>query len=87
MSANIVQVSAKGQVTLPEPIRRKMGIAKGAVLSVEERGGEIVLKQVSVLPTRLYTDEEIAAWVAEDTITEDEREKLHAALEKMAREG
>ncbi len=87
MSNSIVHVSAKGQITLPEPIRRKMGIGKGAVLSIEERGGEIVLRQVSILPTRLYSDDEIAAWVAEDTLTSDERDKLHAALEKMARKG
>ena len=87
MSNNIVQVSAKGQVTLPEPIRRKMGIGKGAVLSVEERGGEIVLRQVSILPTRLYSDDEISSWVSEDILSNDERDKLHAALEKMARKG
>ena len=85
--SNIVQVSAKGQVTLPEPMRRRLGLTKGAVLSVEERGGEIVLRQVSVFPTRLYSDEEIAQWVAEDTMTDEERERLHVALEKMAQKG
>ena len=64
-----------------------MGISKGAVLSIEERGGEIILRQLSVFPTRLYTDQEIADWVAEDSLSDGDREKLHAALEKMARKG
>ncbi|MDP2807754.1 MAG: AbrB/MazE/SpoVT family DNA-binding domain-containing protein [bacterium] len=39
-------LTTKGQVVIPAAIRKQMGIAKGAHLSIEQKGGEIVLKPV-----------------------------------------
>jgi len=39
-------LTTKGQVVIPATIRKQMGIAKGAHLSIEQKGGEIVLKPV-----------------------------------------
>ena len=36
-------VSAKGQVTIPQPLRRKMGIRAGQALKVSEEAGRLVL--------------------------------------------
>ena len=39
-----VRVKRKGQVTIPQALRSKLGIQEGALLEVEEEGGAIVLR-------------------------------------------
>lgn len=36
-------VSAKGQVTIPQPLRRRLGIRAGQALEVSEEAGRLVL--------------------------------------------
>ena len=38
-----IKVSAKGQIVLPGPLRRKLGICVGDALTAEVEGGRIVL--------------------------------------------
>jgi len=42
--SELVQVRKKAQVTLPQSVRRKLGIEEGDFLDVEVRDSEIVLK-------------------------------------------
>jgi len=36
-------VSEKGQITIPQPLRRRLGIRAGQTLEVSEEGGRLVL--------------------------------------------
>ena len=46
----LVSVTKKGQVTIPEEVRRKLGIKAGAKLMVESVGSELaLLKKVEVM--------------------------------------
>ena len=36
-------VSVKGQITIPQPLRRRLGIRAGQALEVSEEGGRLVL--------------------------------------------
>jgi AbrB family looped-hinge helix DNA binding protein len=38
-------VSSKGQMVIPENVRKEMGIEKGTKLVLIERGGEIVMRK------------------------------------------
>ena len=40
-------VTTKGQIVIPAEIRRRLNIKKGTKLSIEERGGELVLKALT----------------------------------------
>lgn len=40
-------VSEKGQVTIPKPLRRSLGLAPGTVLAFEESAGRLVARRVS----------------------------------------
>ena len=40
-------VSEKGQVTIPKPLRRSLGLAPGTMLAFEERGGRLVASRVA----------------------------------------
>lgn len=79
----VVSISSKGQLTLPEAVRKKLGLAKGDMLDVEEKDGQIILKPVSVLPVRMYSDSEIAEWEKENALTDDEAKALHAGLDRL----
>ena len=73
-------VSSRGQVTLPAALRKRLGIAPGDVLLVEDRDGELVFKPAAVLEVERYTDEQIAQWDRDDTLSDDERARIEARL-------
>jgi AbrB family looped-hinge helix DNA binding protein len=54
----MVKVSAKDQIVLPGPIRRKLGICAGHALTAEIEGGRIVLtpQKKKVSRARIITD-------------------------------
>lgn len=39
-------VSEKGQVTIPKPLRVRLGLRKGQVLEVQERKGRLVMTKL-----------------------------------------
>jgi len=48
-------VSEKGQITIPKPLRLRLGLGKGQVLDVrEERGRLIIIKTTSANPFDKY---------------------------------
>ena len=79
----IVSLSSKGQLTLPEAVRKRLGLAKGDMLAVEEKDGQIILKPVSVLPVRMYSDDEIAAWEKENALTDNEARIFDAGVDRL----
>lgn len=74
-------VSNRGQITLPATLRKRLGIKGGDVMILEDRGDEIVLKPGVVVEIQSYSDEQIAQWDAEDTLTGQERARI---LERLA---
>jgi len=68
-----VLVSDRGQITLPAPLRKRLGIQPGGVIVLEERDGELVLKPAAVVEIRTYSEEDIVAWVEADVLSEEER--------------
>lgn len=75
MRINII-VSARGQITLPAAVRNRLGIEPGGVLVLEETKGEVVLRPVAMVEFETYSDEAIAHWDEEDTLTPEQRAEL-----------
>lgn len=46
------KVTQKGQVLIPAPIRKKLGITRGSKLKVEEHAGEVILKPLLKNPIK-----------------------------------
>jgi len=80
MSETVI-VSNRGQITLPAAVRKHLAIRPGDVVTVEERGGEIVLKPAVVLEIEHYSDEQIALWDQEDHLSDAERSRILARLQ------
>lgn len=56
----LVQVSPRGQLTLPAEVRVALGIEAGDTLVVSIEDGGIVMRRAVVLPAEEYDDERIA---------------------------
>ncbi|MBI5575518.1 MAG: AbrB/MazE/SpoVT family DNA-binding domain-containing protein [Deltaproteobacteria bacterium] len=68
-----VTVSAKGQITLPAKVRKRLGLAAGGVLILVERKDGIVLRPAAVMEITTFSDIDIAAWDKEDRLADAER--------------
>ena len=78
----IIQPLAKGQITIPVTMRRALGIDETTPLRIRLEGDEIVISKLidSGRPVRLYTDEEIEAFLAEDILTPADAEWVQQML-------
>ena len=75
-SKSTVVVSARGQITLPAELRRRLGIKEGGVVTLEERHGELVLRPAAVVELTMYSDEDTTRWDAEDELSDAERARI-----------
>lgn len=82
---SIVLLSEKGQVTIPQDIRRKLHISKGDALLVElAEDGSILLRPAAVLPLETYSPERLRDFEKEDEMTPGERRRLAKKLHGRA---
>ncbi len=70
-----VQVSPRGQVTLPARIRSAVGIEPGDPLTVSVEDGRIVLSPAVIVPIEHYTDEQLAEFEQAAEMTSAELKK------------
>jgi len=73
-------VSARGQITLPSFLRKRMGIKNGGVLKVSELEGRITLSPAAVVDVDIYSDEETRKLIEEDKLSKGDRKRLDAKL-------
>ncbi len=69
-------VSARGQLTLPANLRKRLGIKNGGAIILEERDNELVIKPAMVLEVEMYTDEQVLAWDEADRLDDVERQTV-----------
>jgi AbrB family looped-hinge helix DNA binding protein len=70
--SKVVRPLPKGQITIPVAIRRALGIDETSLLEVGLENGKIVISKVEIdrePAVREYSDEEIATFLEEDTIS------------------
>jgi AbrB family looped-hinge helix DNA binding protein len=78
---SIVLMSEKGQVTIPQDIRKRLHISKGDPLVVEmDPQGGIHLRVAAVFPVETYSEERLRAFQEEDRMTPAERRRVQKAL-------
>jgi bifunctional DNA-binding transcriptional regulator/antitoxin component of YhaV-PrlF toxin-antitoxin module len=78
----IVQPLAKGQITIPVSMRRALGIDETTPLRIRLEGEQIVISKLSKPhpDIRLYTDEEIERFLAEDVLAPADAEWVQQML-------
>lgn len=72
-SARIVQLPARGQITLPTDFRRKLGLKEGSLLEMRLVGDRIEIRLVpdATQMLREYTEAEIRQFLEDDKISEE----------------
>lgn len=78
---SIVLMSEKGQVTIPQDIRKRLGIAKGdpLVVDMDPQGG-IHLRVAAVFPMETYSQSRLKEFDDEDRMTATERRRVQKLL-------
>ena len=67
----IINVSSRGQIVIPEKIRKRLGIEPGSRLALIEVADEIIITKESKVLDRLKKEEEIGwAALAEQSLKE-----------------
>jgi len=70
-------MSEKGQVTIPQGIRKKLKIAKGDPLLVDmDAQGGIRLRVAAVFPVEHYSDERLKEFEKENRLTAKEKRRF-----------
>ena len=66
MTIDVVNVSSRGQIVIPEKISKRMGIKEGSKLIAIERNDELVLKKESDILKQLESSDkrEESGWLA-----------------------
>lgn len=78
---NLIKLGKKGQVSLPQGVLRQLGLAPETPLPVETtEDGAIVLRQVSVHPIEIYSDERLAEFERENELTPEQAKRYEPAL-------
>ncbi len=78
---NLIKLGKKGQVSIPQGVLRRLGLAPETPLLVETtEDGAIVLRQVSVHPIEIYSDERLAEFARENELTPEQAKRYGAVL-------
>lgn len=62
-------------MTLPKALRNVLGVVNGGTLMYSFKEGDVVLQPAATYPIRIYTDEEIAEFDAQDAALGDVMDK------------
>jgi AbrB family looped-hinge helix DNA binding protein len=83
---NLIKLGKKGQVSIPQGVLRRLGLAPETPLLVETtEDGAIVLRQVSVHPIEIYSDERLAEFARENELTPEQAKRYGAVLSDPSR--
>lgn len=74
----LVQLSPRGQLTLPAEVRKALGLRAGDAFNVRIEDGEIVLEAVEVTPVELYSEARLKEFAENAEMTEDELAQARA---------
>ncbi len=76
-----VTLGSKGQVSIPRPALRRLGLAGGELLLVETTAdGAIVLRPAAVYPIEIYSDARVGELLSEDEMPAKIAARVHKAL-------
>jgi AbrB family looped-hinge helix DNA binding protein len=75
----LVQLSPRGQLTLPASLRRSLGLRAGDAFRIRLDDGRLVLEPVEVVPIELYDDERVAEFERAASMSDEELERARSA--------
>jgi AbrB family looped-hinge helix DNA binding protein len=81
----VMQLPARGQITIPSEFRRRLGLTDGSLLQMRLVGDKIEIRSLRVADSSLrqYTESEIQQFLEDDRIDE----ATAAAVRRLLAEG
>lgn len=79
----LVKLGKKGQVTIPRPVLRSLGLTGEASLMVDTTpDGGILLRPVGVYPIEIYSEERVAEFERENAVSSALEARVRAVIEE-----
>ena len=84
---DLIKLGKKGQVSIPQGVLRSLGLVPETPLLVETTSdGAILLRQVSIHPVEIYSEQRLAEFAREDALSPDELAGAKALLDRFNRQ-
>ena len=79
-----LRVLGKGMVTLPKRWRDELGISTGDVIKAKKKGSRVIIEPPrKSAPYRVYSDQEIAAFLKDDAVSPSLARKVKKHLRTL----
>lgn len=87
MQEEWLKVLGKGMVTIPKQWRDALGIDTGDIVKAKRKGNTVIIEapQRQSVPYRVYTSEQIKAFLKEDMIPQAFAQKVRRHLSALSR--
>lgn len=83
----LIKLGKKGQVSIPQGVLRDLGLVPETPLLVETTSdGAILLRQVSIHPVEIYSQQRLDEFAREDALSPDELASSRALLDRFNRQ-
>jgi AbrB family looped-hinge helix DNA binding protein len=83
MTQTTTTVGRRGTIVLPANMRRRLGLDEGALVVVEEQGGGILLRPAVARAVRIYTPEQRAEFLLNNSIGWDDYMAVREAVREF----
>jgi bifunctional DNA-binding transcriptional regulator/antitoxin component of YhaV-PrlF toxin-antitoxin module len=78
---NVIKLGKKGQVSIPRAVLQRLGVQDEQLLLVDTTDdGAILLRPAGAYPIAMYSDERIAEFLAEDTMSGETEQRVSRRL-------
>jgi AbrB family looped-hinge helix DNA binding protein len=71
-TSEIGRVGKRGTVVIPARMRRRLGMAEGDAVLLEEKDGAVVIRPAVTLPVESYSPERVAEFLLNNAVTQEE---------------
>jgi AbrB family looped-hinge helix DNA binding protein len=78
------RVGSRGTIVLPARLRRKLGLAEGSLVLVEEREGGILVRPAQAYPVEMYPPARVAELLLNNAVDDED---YRSACEEVRRLG
>ena len=68
----VVQLSPRGQVTLPAGLRKTLGLESGSTLTIFEEEGRLILEPAAVVAVELYSGNRVDEFRGASALNRDQ---------------
>ena len=78
-----VKIGRNGALVIPAKMRRRLGLDEGDLVLIEETGDGLVIRPAVAMPIEVYSKEQKAEFLLNNTVDSDDYETARTAVREM----